>query len=570
MMLPHALETLARPEHAALIGAGSTIPYRELRTLVSRRAGGLLELGVRAGKRVLLPAHRTLDTLVDLHALMWLGAVPALIAPALTAEERDLALSALAPDRPTSPPRLGALTPSRPRALDDEALCLLTSGTSGAPERVDLSVGQLAFSASASALRLGHHLDDRWLDCLPLHHIGGVSIALRCALYGTTVELVNRFDAEAVARRLHSGEVTQVSLVPEMLRRVLDARPEQPFPAALRVILVGGAACPPGLTRRCEALGAPLSRTWGMSQTASQVCTTVPGDFAPGLPPLPFAQVRSERGALTVRGPIAGGSLRSSDAGQITDGRVHVRRRRDTVIVSGGLKIDPSEVESVLLQHEDVREAAVLGLPDPRWGHRPVALLVSQARRPSAAELDAWCRQRLQAYKVPEAFGWTQALPRNAMGKRPRRALLDELQAAQGIEEVWRRRAACDRALRPLRKADEGVFGAHDGVLDLTDEGNPKADRALAEPLHLQVSGDAVPLTDGHREVGLGVHQGHAEAPLEDGLGVAEAGRQQLLEADVRVLEEAPEEDDPGAIDLVEASGQRVGEGHQSTDGVGR
>jgi O-succinylbenzoic acid--CoA ligase len=287
------------------------------------------------------------------------------------------------------------------------------------------------------AMRLGHALDDAWLCCLPLHHIGGLSILLRCAMYATTARLEPRFEAAAVARALDSGQITLASLVPAMLSAALDARAAAgrsgPFPPALRAILLGGGPTRAPLLARCQAIGAPVSVTWGMTETGSQVATRAPGDLSPGLhagAPLAFARVTLDGERLAVEGPVApGGRLVSHDRGAIDgDGRVHITGRSDDVILSGGENIDPAEVEAALTDHAGVAGAAVVARSDPRWGQRPVAWLVPSAGdRPPDAELEAWCRDRLAGFKVPDAFLWCDALPRTALGKISRGLLRQRL-----------------------------------------------------------------------------------------------------------------------------------------------
>ena len=287
-----------------------------------------------------------------------------------------------------------------------------------------------------SALRLGHALDDVWLCCLPLHHVGGLSILLRCAMYATCVDLRPRFDAAEVARALDGGEVRLASLVPAMLRAALGARGGRPFPDALRAILLGGGPTDEALLARCRAIGAPVSVTWGMTETGSQVATRAPGDLSPGPhagAPLAFTRVVESGGRLAVEGPMApGGRLVSHDRGAIDDaGRVHVTGRVDDVILSGGENIDPAEVEAALTDHAAVAGAAVVARPDPRWGQRPVAWLVPRdAARPADEELAAWCRARLAGFKVPDAFLWCDALPRTSLGKVSRGLLRQRLPSA--------------------------------------------------------------------------------------------------------------------------------------------
>ena len=116
-----------------------------------------------------------------------------------------------------------------------------TSGSTGRPKAVVITTGQLVFSAFGSAMRLGHLPGDRWLAVLPMHHVGGLSILMRCVFAATTVELHARFDAERVAHALSQGLVTQLSVVPTMLDAVLEHLSPSGAHANLRTVLVGGA-----------------------------------------------------------------------------------------------------------------------------------------------------------------------------------------------------------------------------------------------------------------------------------------------------------------------------------------
>ena len=445
LAIPNPLQSfaIARPAHPALILGDRLVTALELKELAARRAASLQRaLGLAPGSAVGLLGAPSVEWVADFFALGWLGWTAALL-PAAAPELGALA-EALAPDAfllhpgselpRTERPVLDALAltlssepaPERFWPLDEPRLLLTTSGTTGAPCPVRLTTAQLVFSALGSAIRLGHALDDRWLSCLPLHRVGGISVLLRGAILGITVVLQPRFDAARVATSLDSGEASVVSLVPAMLERVLEARPARPFPKSLRAILLGGDAASSALLERCRAIGAPVALTWGMTETASQAATRLPGDLqALGAPPLTFARVFEEDGALCVTGPLApDGLLRTRDRGFI-DGRGEVRvlGRADEVLISGGEKIAPEEIEAALGAHPGVKEALVAGVADARWGRRPVALVVPRepAAPPPAEELEAWCRARLSAWKAPILFTFVSTLPRNEGGKLARR-----------------------------------------------------------------------------------------------------------------------------------------------------
>ena len=427
--VPHPLLATAdaRPAHVVLHTPRQRWTAAELRDRVARRAGSL---PVGPGDVVALAGPRDAQWVVDAHAVGWRGATLRPLDPHLPTDTRDALLEGVQlrlGDLPGAHPRRdadGVDAASWPLAQD--RLHIVTSGTTGHPRVVPLSTGQLLFSAMGSALRLGHLPGDRWIDPLPLHHVGGLAILFRCAWYGTTVELHPGFDPAAINHALDAG-ATHVSLVPAMLERLLDDRGDRPFGPHVRCLLVGGAPTSAAQRARAAALGAPVALTWGMTEAASQVATGFPGDLgSPGVPALPFAQVTAADGVLEIHGPTARGTLRTADRGRVEEGRVHVTGRVDDVILSGGENLDPAEIEATLRQHPAVADAAVAGRPDPRWGSRPHAWLVaSGSDRPTDDALGAWVRAHLEPYKAPDRFTWVERLPRNAMGKLLRRALRD-------------------------------------------------------------------------------------------------------------------------------------------------
>jgi O-succinylbenzoic acid--CoA ligase len=474
---PIVSTALARAEHPILVGDGESLTARELRQRVAARATALGAQGFDERSVIALWGPPSVEWVISYHAIGWLGATAAPLPANAADAELEALIAALAPDALLMPAdtlsRLGngaahlpltlqpdptaPLLPERFWPLEEVRAVVFTSGTTGGPKHVSLTTAQLLFSAFGSAIRLGHDLHDRWLACLPLHHIGGLSILTRCAMMGTCVVLHRAFDAERVARDLDSGQVTMVSLVPTMLERVLDARPASPFPSSLRTILVGGAPLPSTTLERCRAIGAPLSITWGMTETASQVATRLCGDLAPdgsSGSPLPFVRVRDEQGRLRVRGPLVrNGDLVTQDLGHVDrSGRVHVRERIDDVIISGGEKVCPSEVERILVDHPSVAECAVVGRADEDWGERPVAFVVPTAAPADDLELVRWCRDRLTPFKVPDRFVWCDALPRSATGKVQRHTLRERASSATEAEEL------ADARPRGLGNADTALL----------------------------------------------------------------------------------------------------------------
>jgi O-succinylbenzoic acid--CoA ligase len=372
---------------------------------------------------------------------MKLGASALPLNPSLAPDERALIEEAAEPafaiDIPTD---LGSHEADLPLLgeVDLDAVCtkVLTSGTSGRSKLVELTYGNHLWSAVGSAFNLGVDPDDRWLCCLPLFHVSGLSILLRSVIYGTTAVVQDGFDLDRVAETLEDGEVTIVSLVTTMLTRLIDAGAAIERP---RAILVGGGPVPDEILSEALGLGATVVQTYGLTEAASQVTTLAPADAqrkrGSAGRPLLTTHVRINDGEILVQGPTvapaaldADGWLHTGDAGRIDeDGFLWVAGRRDDVIVTGGENVAPEEVEEVLAAHPDVIEAAVVGRPDPDWQNAVVARIVARdGTHPDADGLRGWCAARLAPYKIPKSFEFAETLPRTAGGKLLRRELRPE------------------------------------------------------------------------------------------------------------------------------------------------
>ena len=333
---------------------------------------------------------------------------------------------------------------------------LYTSGTSGRAKGACLSRANFLASAEASLERLGPVVSDRWLACMPLFHVGGLSILMRSLRFGGPVRLLPRFDAAEVSDALDAGDVAAVSLVPTMLSRLLAHRGIRPAPPGLRTVLLGGAAAAPELVARALAAGFPVCPTYGLTEACSQVATAPPpfaGATQPqAMRPLQGTELRivhegrdvapGTPGEILVRGPtvmrgylnqpqataraLQGGWLHTGDIGCLdAGGSLQVLDRRDDLIISGGENVYPAEIEAVLLEHPDVVEAGVAGVPDDDLGARVVAWIVAAPGKARDSEaLLRHCRRHLAGFKQPREFRFVEALPRTASGKLQRRRLL--------------------------------------------------------------------------------------------------------------------------------------------------
>jgi o-succinylbenzoate---CoA ligase len=321
--------------------------------------------------------------------------------PRLPRAARAAVLDAARPDDPVEP---------------GDALVVATSGTGGAPKAVVLTHDAVAASSRATSERLGiDPARDTWLACLPLSHVGGLSVVTRALHTGTGLVVHDRFDAAEVERAPAEG-CTRTSLVPTALARV--------DPSPWRTILVGGQAAPP--VRRANVVA-----TYGMTETGS-------GIVYDGVP-LEDVELRIGADAeIHVRGPMllrcyrdgtdprdAAGWFPTGDAGALHDGLLDVHGRRGDLIITGGENVWPTAVERALADHPAVRDVVVVGRPDAEWGQRVVAVVVPEpgGASPTLAELREWAKRSLPAYAAPRAVEVVDALPRTTAGKVRRRDL---------------------------------------------------------------------------------------------------------------------------------------------------
>lgn len=313
---------------------------------------------------------------------------------------------------------------------EGDALVLATSGSTGMPRGVVLTHAAVEASARATSARLGvdpsrHH----WLACLPLAHVGGLSVVTRSMVTGTPCTVLPGFDAERVATETRRAGVTHVSLVATALRRI--------DPALFECVLLGGAA-PPG------DLPGNVVTTYGMTETGSglvydgrpldgvelAIGNGRPGQGEPGEVLVKGAMLlRIYRDGTDPRvpGPDGrGGWLPTGDGGRLgDDGILQVEGRLAEVITTGGEKVWPVPVEQLIATHPGVAEAAVWRREDPDWGQRVVAWIVptNPGAPPSLAELAELVAATLPPWAAPKELAVVDRLPRTASGKVRRRDL---------------------------------------------------------------------------------------------------------------------------------------------------
>jgi fatty-acyl-CoA synthase len=453
------------PDRVAIDHEGRRVTYRELDEGSDALAASFRERGLRRGDRVATLTGSTPEHVQVFYACAKAGLIllplswrlsPAELRyqlddaePVLLlvedAYEEGAAATGRAFER-MAPPN-GVPNGVRPQDLpveevsdEDGLLLIYTSGTTGKPKGALLTHANCFWTNLSFDLTTGVNQDDVVLQVLPQFHVGGWNVqALLGWWKGATVVLEREFDPARALRLIEEKRVTTMMGVPATY---LFMAQQEGFATAdlssLERAVVGGAPMPEALLETYAARGVAIVQGYGLTEAAPNVLCLPPEDAVRKLgyagKPYPFVDVRlSGDDELQVRGPnvfpgywrnaeatadafTADGWLRTGDVAERDDeGFYRIKGRLKDMFISGGENVYPAEIEAVLHEHPQVADAAVLGVPDERWGEVGVAFVV--AGGVGEDELREWCRARLARFKVPKSFRFISEIPRNGMGK---------------------------------------------------------------------------------------------------------------------------------------------------------
>jgi acyl-CoA synthetase (AMP-forming)/AMP-acid ligase II len=349
----------------------------------------------------------------------------------------------------------------------DPVVQIYTSGTTGLPKGVVLP--NISFFLFAESLAV-HGLDwmdwrlaDRSLVALPGFQIAGLSWTVQCLHAGITNVVMRMFVSETALNLIAGSGITTTFVAPSMLQMLLDEpRAARESFASLRKVAYGGSPISDTLLRRClDVIGCEFLQIYASTESGNVVTCLPPEDHLPGSPllrsagrPCPDIELKiidpgggirgaGEAGEICIRtravmleywrlpeatrSALVDGWLHTGDAGHVDEnGYLFIGDRIKDLVIVAGQNIYPAEVEEALRGHPDVADAAVLGVPDERWGEALHACVVAApGRQPTARELMVSLRGRIADYKIPVKYEFIDGLPRNPAGKVMRRTLRD-------------------------------------------------------------------------------------------------------------------------------------------------
>ncbi|HVH06841.1 MAG TPA: long-chain fatty acid--CoA ligase [Myxococcota bacterium] len=473
---------------------GRRIRFAELDQRANRAANAFAARGVRPGDRVALLLMNGVEYLESFFGLAKLGAVVVPLNWRLVPDElafilRDSGASVLVHDAEFDAAvaalggqetalretwRVGGRRPGAedydalrdaaspaappcPAGPDDLLFIMYTSGTTGLPKGVMHTHGTMAAASRTVNLTSDMRYGDRYLQMLPLFHVGALTPAIASIHRGVTLVMLRAFDPARIFPLIAEERVTTGLAVPAMLNFMLAAGdPAKHDHSALRWMMSGAAPVPPALIERYAAHGIEIHQVYGLTESGGPACLISPDEALAKIgstgPAFFHTDVRvvDERGADVAPGEIGeviirgahvmvgywnrpeataetlrDGWLWSGDLATVDkEGCVYIQDRKKDMIITGGENVYPAEVEAVLARHPDVLECAVIGVPSERWGESGAAVVVAKAGASlGAEEILRFCDGKLARYKLPRAVHFVDEIPRNPTGKVLKRVL---------------------------------------------------------------------------------------------------------------------------------------------------
>ncbi len=335
----------------------------------------------------------------------------------------------------TSPPCPVSLSADFP----DEKIAVImnTSATTGKFKSVPITWGMISNHVKASKETLGAYDNDNWLVILPMFHVSGLSIIMRTLYNATSATIIDKFDENQLLEMVNSGKINMVSLVPTLLTRIADKLSAN----NLRLILLGGEFIPQPLIKKCQELGLPIYKTYGMTESFSQSVTFNILDFPDKTSsvgrPLPGVEIEIRQsdlagvGEIWLKSPMLmkaylgqkpyGTAFETGDIGYLdADGFLYLLNRRKDIIISGGENIYPKEIEDLVYSLPEIKECALVAKPDAKWGQVPILFVSGNI---SQEKLENFLTEKLAKYKRPQTITFMDELPKNASGKILRKEL---------------------------------------------------------------------------------------------------------------------------------------------------
>ncbi len=437
------------PTQIALVSGTTTIRYAQLDRYVDSTANQLRNLKLKEKNHIAIVSPNSIEYLIALLASWRIGVITVLLSTRLPnaviqQQSQNIGCQRLftGDERILRSKRVSAkkfklseivcrnnknhnLKGTSKISLEQEATIMYTSGSTAEPKAVVHTYGNHYYNALGSNENIPLHVDDRWLLCLPLYHVAGLSVLFRTMLAGATSVISQKNEEISIAIKQYG--ITHISLVPAQLYRLLQTEKNIPLLKNLKAILLGGGPIPENIFKLAARYHLPLFATYGLTEMTSQIATTTKQDMGRGrfipLKILKYSRIKiSNDGEILVKGktlfqgyrkkssiqrPLTrDGWFRTGDLGKINrNGYLWVSGRKDNMFISGGENIQPEEIERKILLFRHIEQAIVVPQPDEKFGFRPVVFIKAKSeQRLNINRLKSYLEKFLPRFKIPETF----------------------------------------------------------------------------------------------------------------------------------------------------------------------
>ncbi len=450
----------------AIIAKEKVVDYPEMTRLINNTAAKYFSDGIKPQNKIAIISENSFECVITIFALWRLNTIPVMLNIRLKEDELrkqiDFAecsmllksgnFSNYLPDFSSQNLSIEyadrVIDYNNETSGNDTAVILFTSGSSGKPKGVEITNSNLFESYLSITSEYSFSSTDRFLASLPFYHIGGFSIITRSILSGGTLIIPSSLKTDVIAEYINRYDPTVVSLVPTMLKRLIDdnIKPNK----SLRLAFIGGGPSDNELVITALNLGWPFVKVYGSTETSSMISGIAGNRLRkkPASGGKAFKNVEIKIlddsykeieyfkiGEITVKSKsIAKGYLKNSE---LWESKIHngyyltgdwgyldseeflfVVSRRTDLIISGGENIDPAEIEKVMNSYPGISESIVFPVKDKEWGQIPVAAIVTKEdTKPSEWEIQKYLKTNLSSYKHPKKIFFVEKLPRTDLGK---------------------------------------------------------------------------------------------------------------------------------------------------------